>query len=232
MITLFQGPPAFGLPNLSPFCLKVELYLKLTGLPYKTALGDPRKAPKGKIPWIDDDGQIVADSSFILEYLKKKYGDKLDDGLTQAQRVIALTARRMIEEHLYFALIQMRWGEDEIFAEVRKTFSSLIPAPLRGIITNKIRKGTLAILHRQGIGRHKPAEIYELGKQDLDALCSLLGDDQYFFGQPQPTTFDCTAWAFLASIHATPGKTALQEHLRGRKNLVDYIGRIGKRYFV
>jgi glutathione S-transferase len=231
MITLFQGPPAFGLPNLSPFCTKVELYLKLTGLPYKTAIADPRKGPKGKIPWIDDDGQIVADSSFIFEYLRKKYGDKLDGGLTQAQLVIALTARRMIEEHLYFAAIQMRWGEDEIFAEVRKTFANLIPAPLRGIITNKIRKATLAKLHEQGIGRHKPAEIYELGNQDLDALCSLLGTDQYFFSQTQPTSFDCTAWAFLAMIHATPGKTALQEHLRSRQNLVDYIGRIGKRYF-
>src|SRR5262249_22761420 len=177
MITLFQGPPAFGLPNLSPFCLKVELYLKMAGLPYKTALGDPRKAPKGKIPWIDDDGQIVADSSFILDYLRKKYGEKLDAPLTTANRVIALTAQRMIEEQLYFAPRQLRWGEDEIFKETRATFASLIPLPLRGIVTNKIRKGTLAKLHEQGIGRHKPDEIYALANSDLDALCALLGDE-------------------------------------------------------
>jgi glutathione S-transferase len=230
MITLFQGPPAFGLPNLSPFCLKVELYLKMAGLPYKTALGDPRKAPKGKIPWIDDDGQIVADSSFILDYLRKKYGDKLDAPLTQANRVIALTAQRMIEEHLYFAMLQLRWGEDEIFKETRATFASLIPAPLRGIIIGKIRKGTLAKLHEQGIGRHKPDEIYALANSDLDALCALLGDEPYFFGK-QPTSFDCTAWAHLASIHATPGRTALQEHLRTLTNLVNYIERIRKQYF-
>jgi glutathione S-transferase len=231
MITLFQGPAAFGLPNLSPFCIKVELYMKMAGLPYKTAIGDPRKAPKGKIPWIDDDGVIVADSSFIFDHFRKKYGDKLDAPLGQAHRVIALTARRMIEEHLYFALLHMRWGDEEIFAQTRKVIEPLIPAPLRGIVMRKIRKDTLGKLPHQGLGRHKPAEIYELAKQDIDALASLLGNDPYFFGT-QPTSFDCTAWAFLASIHATPGKTPMQEHLRAQKNLVDYIGRIGKQYFM
>jgi glutathione S-transferase len=230
MITLFQGPPAFGLHNLSPFCLKVELYLKLTGLPYQTALGDPRKAPKRKIPWIDDDGQIVADSFFILEHLRRKHGDRLDATLTQAQRVLALTARRMIEEHLYFAMIQVRWGEEAIFAEVRKTFAPLIPALLRSLVTRQIRKATLGKLKQQGIGRHTPAEIYQLGIQDLDALASLLGADPYFFGA-QPTSFDCTAWAFLASLHATPGATLLQEFLRSQASLVDYVRRIQTKYF-
>lgn len=231
MITLFQAPPAFGLPNLSPFCMKVELFLKMAKLQYKTAFGDPRKAPKRKIPWIDDEGTIVADSAFILEYLKKKYGIDLDGSLTQPQRVIALTARRMLEEHLYFATVQLRWADDTIFAETQKVFAPLIPALLRGVIIGKIRKATLNKLYEQGIGRHKPAEVYELAKQDIDALASLLGDDPYFFGT-QPTSFDCSAWAMLASIAATPGKTPMQEHLRAQKNLMDYIARVGKQYFM
>lgn len=231
MITLFQAPAGFGLPNLSPFCLKVELFLKMAKLPYKTAFGDPRKAPKRKVPWIDDDGVIVADSSFIVEHLRKKHGVDLDTSLTQAQRVIALTARRMLEEHLYFALVQLRWGDDAIFVEMKKAFAHLIPAPLRGIVIGRIRKATLNQLYEQGIGRHEPAEIYELAKQDIDALASLLGDDPYFFGA-QPTSFDCTAWAMLASIHATPGATPMQEHLRAQKNLMEYVARVGKQYFM
>ena len=33
MIKLFQFPPAFGLPNASPFCMKLETWLRMAGLP-------------------------------------------------------------------------------------------------------------------------------------------------------------------------------------------------------
>lgn len=32
MIKLHQLAPAFGLPNASPFCMKVETYLRMAGL--------------------------------------------------------------------------------------------------------------------------------------------------------------------------------------------------------
>jgi len=70
MIRLHQFAPAFGLPNASPFCMKLETYLRMAGLPYETVNdGNVLKAPKGKLPWIDDDGTRVADSSFIIEHL-------------------------------------------------------------------------------------------------------------------------------------------------------------------
>ena len=35
MIKLYQFAPAWDVPNLSPFCVKVETYLKMAGLPYE-----------------------------------------------------------------------------------------------------------------------------------------------------------------------------------------------------
>ncbi len=35
MIKLFQFAPAFGLPNASPFCMKLETYLRMAGLPFQ-----------------------------------------------------------------------------------------------------------------------------------------------------------------------------------------------------
>jgi len=46
MITLYQFVSWPGLPNFSPFCMKVENYLRLTRAEYKTAVADVRKAPK------------------------------------------------------------------------------------------------------------------------------------------------------------------------------------------
>ena len=50
MIKLVQFPPAFGLPNASPFCMKLETYLRMAGLPFElNNKGDVMKAPKGKL---------------------------------------------------------------------------------------------------------------------------------------------------------------------------------------
>ena len=42
---------AFGLQNVSPFCLKAEMLMTHMGLDYTMEIQqDPRKAPKGKLP--------------------------------------------------------------------------------------------------------------------------------------------------------------------------------------
>ena len=67
---LYTFGPAFGLPDPSPFVTKVDVLLKLSGQPYATKIGDVRAAPKGKLPYIVDDGEIVADSTFIRWHME------------------------------------------------------------------------------------------------------------------------------------------------------------------
>jgi hypothetical protein len=60
MITLYQFEPAFGLPNASPFCLKLETWLRMAGLPYEAprmTLSAMGRSPKGKLPYIVDEGK-------------------------------------------------------------------------------------------------------------------------------------------------------------------------------
>ena len=62
----YQFRPVWGLPNASPFCMKLETYLRMAALPYHVAKNaDVRKAPKKKLPFIDDGGKVIADSGFI-----------------------------------------------------------------------------------------------------------------------------------------------------------------------
>lgn len=61
MITLHHFGPAFGLPDPSPFCIKAEILLKLSGLPHALRIGDLRRAPKGKLPLIVEDGVTISD---------------------------------------------------------------------------------------------------------------------------------------------------------------------------
>ncbi len=50
MITLHQFGPAFTLRTGSPFGLKLEAFMRLSGIPYRVEpfSGNPGKAPKGK----------------------------------------------------------------------------------------------------------------------------------------------------------------------------------------
>jgi glutathione S-transferase len=131
MITLYSFGPAFGLPDPSPFVTKAEVLLKMAGLPYKTDTGGFNKAPKGKLPYIIDDGDTIADSTFIRWHLEQKYHIDLDRGLDAEQRAIAWAFEKMLEDQLYWAVVHERWMDDANFDKGPRTFFRKIPAPMR-----------------------------------------------------------------------------------------------------
>jgi hypothetical protein len=80
MITLYTFGPYLGLPCGSPFVTKAMLLLKFAGLEFSEDRGGYRKAPKGKLPFLDDEGLIVA-ATFIRFHIEKKYDFDFDAGL-------------------------------------------------------------------------------------------------------------------------------------------------------
>src|SRR5215469_14886999 len=109
MITLYSFGPSNGLPDISPFVMKAEVLLKMSGLPYHTDASGFRKAPKGKLPYIDEDGAIVADSTFIRWHLERKHGIDFDRSLTAEQKAVAWAFEKMTEDNLYWTLVDLRW---------------------------------------------------------------------------------------------------------------------------
>lgn len=202
MIRLHQFERAFGLPNPSPFCVKVETYLRLAELDYDIDwVSNPGKAPKGKCPFITDGDRVVADSHFILAYLKETYGDPLGAGLSETDRARHLALTRMMEEHLYFALLYTRWILSENAAIVREQFFSSIPSLLRGTIFAMVRRSTRKALHGQGCGRHDRHEI------------------------------DCVAWGFIANALVEPFVSPVKDAATALPNLVSYSARMKERVF-
>lgn len=231
MITLYQFPPAFGLPNASPFCLKLELYLRMAELPYRNRYTlELHKTPKGKLPWIDDDGVAVADSGLIIDYLKGKYGDPLDRELTAVQRATSLAITRLFEEHLYWAVLYDRWIDEAGWALTRPGFFGGMPWPLRAIVPRVARRGIRAELHGHGMGRHTPEQIHELGVADIDALATLLGEQNCFLGS-HASSVDAVATAFLANVLMVPLETPIKRAAVTHPNLVAYCERMARQYF-
>jgi glutathione S-transferase len=231
MIILYQFPPAFGLPNASPFCLKLELYLRMAGLPYRNRYTlELHRAPKGKLPWIDDDGTALADSGLIIDYLKGRYGDTLDRDLTPVQRATALAITRLLEEHLYWTVLHDRWISAVGWKMTRPGFFGAMPWPLRVIVPWVARRGIRAELHGHGMGRHTPEQIHALGVADVDALAELLGDKAFFLGS-QATSVDAVAAAFLANIVMVPLESPIKRAAAAHPNLVAYCRRMAQQYF-
>jgi len=231
MIKLHQFAPAFGLPNASPFCMKLETYLRMASLPFELVnSGDVLKAPKRKLPYIDDDGTLVADTSFIIEHLKARYGDPLDAALSPQQRAVATAFQRLFEENLYWAVVQTRWAEDAGWQKTRQAFFGTLPAPLRWFLPTLARRGLLAEMRGQGMGRHSAAEIQAIGCRDVTAVADFLADKPYMLGE-QPSSLDATAHAFLANLLWAPVDSPLQRHARTRPTLEAYCQRMKARYF-
>ena len=189
-----------------------------------------RRAPKGKLPYIDDDGERVADSTFIRWHIEKKYGIDLDRGLCAQERATAWAFEKLAEDHLYWAIVEERWGDDANFAKGPQIFFRQVPSPLRPVVIAMIRRRVRKALHAHGIGRHSKAEIGKLGIRSIDAVADFLGAKPFFFG-PEPTGIDATAFAFIAGALCPIFTAAVRSAAERHDNLRAYVGRMTARYY-
>lgn len=230
MITLHSFGPAFGLPDPSPFVTKAEVLLKMAGLPYTTETGGLGKAPKGKLPYIVDDAETIADSTFIRWYLEKKYHIDFDPGLNAEQRAIAWAFEKMLEDNLYWAVVHERWMDDGNFQKGPRNFFRAVPAPIRPFVVAMIRRQVRRTLHGQGMGRHSPAEIMALATRSIDASADFLGAKPYMMGA-EPTGLDATAFAIAAGILCPVFETPLRIAAERHDNLRSYVDRMTVRFY-
>ncbi|MBM3550691.1 MAG: glutathione S-transferase family protein [Alphaproteobacteria bacterium] len=229
-ITLYCFRPAAGLPDASPFVTKAMLLLKIAGLDYVEDRGGFSKAPKGKQPYIDDDGDIVADSTFIRFHIEQKYGADFDAHLSETQKAVGWCVEKMCEEHLYWIIVRMRWMDDANFERGPARFFESAPAIVRPLAKWFIRRRIAKSLWAQGMGRHGAAEIDALGKRDVEALSTLIGDKPYLFGDA-PCAADATVFAFVASVLSPMAESAVRDAALSKPNLVAYRDRIMQSYF-
>ena len=230
MITLFGSGPNFGLPDASPFVTKAETLLRMSKLPFEKALMSFSKAPKGKIPYIDDDGEMLGDSTFIRWHLEKKYGLNFDQGLTTEQRAIAWAFEKMAEDNLYWVSVHARWMDDANFKKGPRVFFKAAPAAIRPLVVAMIRRQVRKSLHGQGMGRHSAKEIAALGSRSVDAIADYLVEKPFFMGT-EPTGADATIFAFVISAMCPLFESPLQQAAASHDNLRRYVGRMTARFY-
>src|SRR5262249_35969046 len=135
-----------------------------------------QQGPQGKLPYIDDDGEIIADSTLIRWYLENKHRIDFDRGLAHEQKAVAWAFEKLAEDNLYWVIVETRWLDDDNFNRGPRTFFDAVPALMRPFIVAMVRRKVRAALWAQGIGRHSPQERAALGRRALEAIADYLAE--------------------------------------------------------
>lgn len=231
-IRLFAFATGWGVPfeTAAPFPLKLAAWLRMAKIPYEFVIAnDPSKGPKGKAPWIEIGATRMGDSALIIETLSERFGVALDSHLSPADRALATSVQRMLEEHYHQCFEHQLFfgvGSDERLAE----FAAMLPIPLRWLVPTVLKRAFRKQLHARGMGRHSEEVIVAQGKADLDALSEMLGDKPYFLGD-QPSSIDACIFGFLGVSVYVEGNNPLFRHAASLDNLVKYCERMRAEYF-
>lgn len=113
-VVLHQMPPNNRVLNVSPPCLKLEAYLRMNNIPYESEYSF-NMSSKGKVPWIEYNGNSVADSNFIVRFLNEEFQFDPDAHLSVMEKAIAHSMLVTLEENtswyeVYFHLASLITG--------------------------------------------------------------------------------------------------------------------------
>ena len=229
-IKLFQFPRMFGVPNLSPFCCKLETWLRIARIPYEVVnTSDPRKAPKGKLPFIEDAGHRIGDTSLIVDHLVRTRGVELDAKLDASQHSIALLVQRTLEEHYAFVVLYTHFVRADGWKHTCATFDS-VPAIVRPLVARMVLGRMRKILWTQGVLRHSDADNIEAGLRDWRAVLTVMSGEPFFFGD-EPTGVDAIVFGALATTVLTPIQSPVRDFLRSQPGCLAYAERMRGRFF-
>ena len=233
MITLYTFGPHFGLPDPSPFVTKAEMLLKMAGLPYRIDTSGFRKAPKGKLPYIDDDGEQIA--GFDLHPLAPRE-EARDRFRSRAQRRAARHRLGVREDGRGPSVLgdaSMRAGSTTpISTKGPRKFFERVPAPVRPLVVADDPPPGAQDPARPGHGPPLAApRSWRSRTRSIDAIADYLGQKPYFMGARADRRrchhVRVRRRRRCARLFETPMRTAAERH----DNLKRYVGRMTARFY-
>ena len=186
--------------SYSPFCLKMELYLKVMELDYKNDYNlEFNKSPTGKMPYIETNGKKFADSDLIIKFLEKDGAASIDHHLTSEQKSISTAFIRLCEDSLYWRLLYSRWS-DRDNVNWKKIFISTsgLPSIMGGIVYPTAKRNVARQLgiHFSTLSKR---EVYSKANDDIEAIADFLGTKRFLFND-KISLVDIVVFSFLTML--------------------------------
>jgi len=238
MVYLFQYTRSPVIPSISPFCLKLESWLKLHGIKYQNVDHKCKfRSKKGMLPFIELNGEEIADSNIVIETLSKKFDKSMPAQLSQDQKNVQHAMIAMVENHLHWTVVYWKSKDvDNILKGYKLNLQSAIGSKAPASLLNFYFKYTfcrkgMKKVRSNGMGAHTAEEIEAFGKKDLQTLSEMLGDKEFFFGD-EPAMLDLVVFSHVAQLVMVDKEYAcpLRDYLEADcKNLVGLVNRMKDR---
>ncbi|KAE9553758.1 hypothetical protein FO519_003026 [Halicephalobus sp. NKZ332] len=235
LVYLCQFPRSSAVPNLSPFCLKLETWLRIADIPYRNVENFPitYRSREGTLPFVElngieypDSGLAIKDLSLIL----KK--ESLEVHLNDEQRAVARSFEVLIEGNLWPMFLKFREQHvDELLALQPPSLFGPLTKFMNFFARHLITTNTENKLFYSGIGKHSEQDLIRLSEEDLLAISKFLGTKHYLTGF-KATKVDAAVFGVLAQIIYLPFETPQKKYISQKcPNLKDYCERIKNRYW-
>ncbi|KAF2358117.1 Metaxin glutathione S-transferase domain [Trinorchestia longiramus] len=99
------------------------------------------KSKKGQLPFIEVNGEEIADSAIIIKQLGEKFNTDLDAGLSAEQKLVAHSNISMIENHFAWVLKSFFTARPELMLQAFKVdLQKALQKPLPSVILNFLFK--------------------------------------------------------------------------------------------
>jgi len=240
VVYLYQFSRTKNIPSPSPFCLKVETWLRMAGIKYENVDHKMKfRSAKGQLPFVELNGAEIADSAVIIKEVGAHFGSDMDAHLTSEQRNMAHAMVTMLENHFHWIDVWWRTKNPDAMIQgykidLQHMVGSKMPTPLLKLVYRfSFRRRGLKKVRATGIGVHSQEEIIQMGKDDLKVLSDMLGTNTFFFGS-EPTTLDVVVFSNVAQLVVVDKdvKHELRDWLvENAANLVQHFEKIKEKYY-
>ncbi|KAI1705113.1 failed axon connection [Ditylenchus destructor] len=228
VVYLYQFPKRTFVPNVSAFCLKVETFLIHHGIKHEVIESMTLRSTEGKLPLVELNGRQIPDSQLIILELTKHFN--LTERTDRRQKALDRILSRFVDHATSPAIYYDKIGRNA--SKFIRLFYGDAPFYIQIIATASVYLNMWQSLNGEGTGRHQPEEIREILHEDLDALDSLLGDNDWILGGEKPTLADIVLFAHIAGSYDLPFELPIHKLLEEKfPGLIAHHNRMAERYY-
>ncbi|EFO83167.1 hypothetical protein CRE_12986 [Caenorhabditis remanei] len=196
-VYLYQYARLKKCPHLSPFCMKIDMLCRVYNIPFEVVVCTSERSRNGLLPFIELNGEHIADSSLIEMRLKSHFKIQPLQGELEAQSV-ALS--KLVDTHLFFILVRFKIAVQEYYEVLYSCiglprFLSFIMIPILKATIGK----SVYTKSAGAIGEFEWDELDQFLHKDLQAIQTLM-KGKYLLGDTISSA-DITLFSHLATVY-------------------------------
>uniref|UniRef100_A0A7E4VY09 Failed axon connections homolog n=1 Tax=Panagrellus redivivus TaxID=6233 RepID=A0A7E4VY09_PANRE len=206
-------------PNMSPYGIKIESYLRANNIKYENVFITLERSSKGFVPFIELNGREYADTELILYELQKAFNVK---DVEDAERAGALRGlMRTFDVDVFFIVVsfvsQLSNFEEICGVVLTKPsfWSNLFAKYYKRRLSNRAKNSS--------IGGFSETERLQVLERNLIAAENVLGNRKYFGGNIFSVA-DAAVYGQLAAVYLFPVPTPMSSFIKEKcPNLERYV---------